>query len=98
MRPNRRSFPATGKLLAKALESRLLLSVGLFSADQDIGSPAQAGSAIYADGGYSVVGGGNGAGGSSDQFHFTYESFAGDGLVVAKVNSLANTSSARRPG
>jgi hypothetical protein len=83
---------------SEALEARLLLSAGLFSSDQDIGSPAQAGSAAYSNGSYTVVAGGTGVGGSSDQFHFAYEPFTGDGSIIARVTSLTNTSSAAQAG
>ena len=43
----------------ESLEARCLLSgAGLFSSDQDIGSPAQAGSLAYANGAYTMTGGG----------------------------------------
>ncbi|HEX4055795.1 MAG TPA: glucoamylase family protein [Tepidisphaeraceae bacterium] len=84
--------------IIEVLESRLLLSAGLLASDQDIGSPAQAGSSAYSNGVYTVVGGGSGVGGNSDQFNFAYETFAGNGTLIANVNSLSDTNSAAEAG
>src|SRR5689334_4607762 len=85
--------------LFETLEGRQLLSaVGVFPEDQDIGSPALAGSAAYSAGTYTLNGGGTDIGGNSDQFHFTDGAFAGDGSIVARVTSLTNTDPAAKAG
>ena len=58
--------------------------------DADIGTPADAGSASYADGGWILSGGGIDIGGTSDQFNFASEGCNGDGAVVALVTSVQN--------
>src|SRR6202022_15202 len=57
----------------------------------DIGSPAQAGSAAYASGTFTVKGGGADIWGTSDQFRFVYQQMTGNGEIVARVASLTNT-------
>jgi hypothetical protein len=81
------------------LEPRQLLAgAGIFANDQDIGAPAQPGSIAYTNGTYTVVGGGADIGGNSDQFNFAYNSFAGDGSVVADVTAIANTDGSAKAG
>jgi hypothetical protein len=58
--------------------------------DSDIGSPGQAGSASYTNGGWTVSGGGKDIGGTSDQFNFASEVCVSDGAVVALVTSVQN--------
>src|SRR5262249_3989283 len=91
-------FPRLPFMRIEFLESRLLLSAGLFAFDQDIGSPPQPGSSAYSNGAYMIVGGGAGALGSNDQFHFTYQSFSGDAVIIARVTSLTNTSTSAQAG
>ena len=71
---------------------------GLLTADQDIGSPAQAGSASYSNGSYTIVAGGSGVGGNSDQFNFAYETYSGNVTLVTQVNSLPNTGTPAQAG
>jgi hypothetical protein len=59
-------------------------------ADQDIGSPSQAGSAGYANGSWSVSGGGSDIWNNADQFHFAYNDSGGT-AIFAQVNSVQNT-------
>src|SRR6266481_5318557 len=59
-------------------------------ADQDIGSPSQPGSASYANGIWTVSGGGADIWNSADQFHFVYTN-SGASTAVALVDSLDNT-------
>jgi regulation of enolase protein 1 (concanavalin A-like superfamily) len=53
-----------------------------------IGSPSLAGSATYQNGTYSVVGAGADVWGASDQFHFVYRQFTGDGEILARVATV----------
>jgi hypothetical protein len=58
--------------------------------DSDIGSPA-AGSASYANGVFTVSGAGSDLmGGTSDSFHFVYQTLSGDGTIVARVASVSS--------
>ncbi len=59
--------------------------------DADIGSPGSAGSASYANGNWTVAGGGSDIWNSADQFNFASESCTGDGSIVAQVLTVANT-------
>src|SRR5207248_7429459 len=57
--------------------------------DADIGSVSAAGSASYTNGTFNVNSSGLGLGGSTDTFHYVYQSLSGDGTIVARVASLA---------
>src|SRR5579862_7736694 len=59
-------------------------------ADQDIGTPSQAGSASYANGTWTVAGGGSDIWNNADQFHFAYNSSGGT-TIFALVNNVQNT-------
>jgi regulation of enolase protein 1 (concanavalin A-like superfamily) len=54
----------------------------------DVGSPALAGSATYANGVFSVSAAGTDIWNTADQFHFVYQPVAGDVDIVARVDSL----------
>ncbi|MBV6713346.1 PQQ-dependent sugar dehydrogenase [Paenibacillus chitinolyticus] len=60
---------------------------------QNIGSPALAGSASYDPGAgrFEVSGSGTDIWGKSDQFNFVYQPWTGDGSIVALVSSQTNT-------
>ncbi len=75
------------------MESRLLLSAGFLTSDQDIGSPSPAGSIAFNNGTYTITGAGTGTHGNSDQFNYAYSSFAGNVNLIADLNSI-NTGSA----
>lgn len=57
----------------------------------DIGSVGVTGTAGYSSGTFTVDGSGQDIWNSADGFHFVYQSLAGDGQIVARVNSLENT-------
>ncbi|HLH55924.1 MAG TPA: lamin tail domain-containing protein [Verrucomicrobiae bacterium] len=59
--------------------------------DQDIGSPSQPGSASFANGIWSVAGGGADIWTASDQFHFAYETSSSAITMQARVTSVQNT-------
>ncbi|HEV7927356.1 MAG TPA: lamin tail domain-containing protein, partial [Verrucomicrobiae bacterium] len=59
--------------------------------DTDIGSPADAGSASYAEGAWTVSGGGADIWGTNDQCNFASQVFNCDGAIVAHVTSVENT-------
>lgn len=64
----------------------------------DIGAPAQAGSASYAGGTYTVQAGGQDIWNVSDQFHFVHQQMTGDVDIRARVASLQNTNSWAKAG
>ena len=58
-------------------------------AGEDVGVPALGGaSSVSANGEWMVAGGGADIAGTSDQFHFVSQSFAGDGSLTANVTSV----------
>jgi regulation of enolase protein 1 (concanavalin A-like superfamily) len=59
--------------------------------DADIGSPGLAGSATYADGLWTVTGGGSDIWNTADQFNFASTNFSGDGTMIVQVTSLQNS-------
>src|SRR5579871_4397397 len=88
--------------LCELLESRTFLSsvVPAGRTDMDVGSPPKAGSANYvaATGAWTVAGSGRDIWNTADQFNFASENFSGDGTLIAKVNSVTNTSSWAKSG
>jgi outer membrane protein assembly factor BamB/regulation of enolase protein 1 (concanavalin A-like superfamily) len=59
--------------------------------DSDIGNPTPAGSASYANGAFTVNGGGNDIWGTLDQFNYVSQSLTGDGSIIARVTAQAST-------
>jgi len=57
----------------------------------DVGAVGLAGSATYSNGVFTIKGAGADIWGSADSFRFVYQTLAGDGQIVARVASLANT-------
>ncbi|MBM3884090.1 MAG: DUF1349 domain-containing protein, partial [Verrucomicrobia bacterium] len=57
--------------------------------NEDVGYPALLGSTTYANGKYTIVGGGNDIWGSSDNFHYAYIIVTGDFDYIVKVESLS---------
>ncbi|MDO8542157.1 MAG: DUF1349 domain-containing protein [Opitutaceae bacterium] len=76
---------------AQSTALNVTTNLGLFTANQDIGSPALAGSASLSAGVYTVTGAGTDIWGTADQFRFVHESWTGDGRIVAKVLTVQNT-------
>ena len=70
-----------------------LPSTNLFTAHQDIGSPAPAGSYSYDEPSstYTLNGSGSDIWNTSDQFQFVYRPVGGDGSIIARVTSVQNT-------
>jgi outer membrane protein assembly factor BamB/regulation of enolase protein 1 (concanavalin A-like superfamily) len=66
--------------------------------DSDVGNPTPAGSASYASGVFTVNGGGNDIWATLDQFNYVSQSLSGDGSIVARVTSQANTSAWAKSG
>lgn len=59
--------------------------------DADVGAPALAGSAAYANGSWTVIGGGSDIWNTADQFNFASTTFKSDGSIIAQVSSLQNS-------
>jgi len=78
----------------------ITVGMGIFSGDQDIGSPGMAGSASYNSGTgvYTVAGGGSDIYGTSDKFHFVNQSWDGDVRLIARVDSLSATKAWAKSG
>ena len=57
----------------------------------DIGGPGVPGSASFADGSITVVGGGADIWNASDQFNFAYQTFNGDGTIIARVGAQGDS-------
>jgi hypothetical protein len=64
----------------------------------DIGDVGTAGSASYNSGVFTVSGSGDDVWGTSDAFHFTYQTLSGDGQIVARVASVSNVASWSKAG
>jgi hypothetical protein len=65
----------------------------------DIGGASPAGTATYADGKWMVEGAGNDIlWGTQDSCHFTYKALTGNSAIIAKVESVQNTSPVARAG
>ena len=57
----------------------------------DVGTPALAGTSTLSAGGVDIIAGGLDIGGSSDEFHFFYQTCSNDFDVAVRVESLANS-------
>ncbi len=67
------------------------VSQSAFANEGDVGSPATAGSSTFANGTYTVSGGGNQIWDPVDQFHYVYKSMTGDATIVARVVNVQKT-------
>lgn len=66
--------------------------------DMDIGNVGITGSASYASGTFTLKGSGSDIWNTTDAFHFVYQPLSGDGTIVARVASIANTHSWAKAG
>jgi outer membrane protein assembly factor BamB len=64
----------------------------------DIGSPTPAGTQSFSNGTWTVKAGGADIFGTADQFHYVWQTLAGDGSVSAQVVSQTNSSSNAKAG
>ena len=67
-------------------------------ASQDIGGPAQPGTAAFDAGTFGIRGGGADIAGSWDQFHYAYRAADGDVDIVARVRDLGNIDGQSKAG
>ncbi len=84
------SGESTSSAEVSATPSQLLLPKGWI--DQDIGTLGFAGGATYTSGTFSIKGSGSDIWGTSDGFNYCYQTVSGDGVIIARVNSVQNTS------
>ncbi len=66
--------------------------------DADIGAPALAGSATWTGGVFTVNGAGADIFGTADQFNFVSQALTGNGTLIARITSQANTSVSAKAG
>jgi VCBS repeat-containing protein len=78
---------AGGALTATGTIPLYVNPLGIFTASQDIGTPARAGSSSYSGGTYTVAGSGSDIWNNSDQFQFLSRPMTGDGRLTARVVS-----------
>lgn len=64
----------------------------------EIGDAAPRGGASYAGGVWTVQGGGSEIWKANDSCHFTYKAITGNGAIIAKVESVQNTSPSAKAG
>jgi regulation of enolase protein 1 (concanavalin A-like superfamily) len=64
-------------------------------ANRDVGSPSRRGAASHASGVFTVRGAGADIWGSSDQFHMVHQVLEGDVELVARIDSLSGTTTAK---
>lgn len=62
-------------------------SLGIFTANQDIGAPGLVGSSTYSAGTYTVQGGGADIWNAADQFQYLYRDLTGNGRLTARIVS-----------
>ncbi|MDQ1537563.1 MAG: hypothetical protein QOE58_1956, partial [Actinomycetota bacterium] len=83
----------TGGTLTDNDTIAITVNYGLFTTMADIGSGAAGPtSSIFASNAYTEVGNGTDINGTSDQFHYLYKSWTGNGTIIARLTSLTNTS------
>jgi hypothetical protein len=66
--------------------------------DVEIGGATPTGNSSYSGGTWTVQGGGAEMWGDNDSCHFTYKAVTGDCAIIAKVNSVQNTSLSAKAG
>ena len=81
---------------APAIPATSAITAGF--ADADIGGATPAGRSSYADGKWTVAGAGADSWATSDSGHFAYQALTGDGAIVAKVETIQNTSPNAKAG
>ena len=77
---------------APALAIPATASITSGFSNTDIGGATPAGSASYANGTWTVAGAGADSWGTADSGHFAYQALTGDGAIIAKVETIQNTS------
>lgn len=78
---------ASGATFTKTLPDPVVTNLPAPWVNNDIGNPALAGSASFANNIFTVKGGGADIWGSIDQLHFAHQPLAADGQIVAHVKS-----------
>jgi len=83
---------------AAALPIPATTSITTGFSNVEIGGASPTGGASYSGGIWTVQGGGSEMWGSNDSCHFTYKAVTGDCAIIAKVNSVQNTSISAKAG
>ena len=83
---------------APALSFPKTTSITSGFSDVEIGGASPTGGASYSGGTWTVQGGGTDIWGANDSCHFTYKAITGDCAIIAKVESVQNTSPNARAG
>ncbi len=91
-----RGQPDDGAQVSNVRVTRLGLPSGQQSTD--IGGPAIAGSTAFSNGTYTIQAAGSDIWSGADEFHFVYQPMTGNGEVIARLASLANTDSWAKAG
>ena len=66
--------------------------------ETDIGAVGLSGGTAYSSATFNVLGSGADVWGTADAFHFTYQSLAGDGQMIARVASVSNVNAWSKAG
>src|SRR6266516_561640 len=90
MKPIRFYLPLAAFLFSARVVAADDLNLTNFTA-ADVGTPALTGTSTLAAGGVDITAGGLDIGGSSDEFHFFYQTCSNDFDVAVRVESLANS-------
>jgi phospholipase/lecithinase/hemolysin len=64
----------------------------------DIGAVGQPGSAYYSDGTFTISGSGTNISALADAFQYVYQSFTGDGTIIARVTGIQDTDGYAKAG
>ena len=65
---------------------------------KDVGSVGRAGNSSFSIGSFTLQGSGTDIGGTSDGFHYVYQSLQGDGQIIARIASVENTAVEAKAG
>ncbi|MCP4426832.1 MAG: DUF1349 domain-containing protein, partial [Chloroflexi bacterium] len=87
-----------GNKAVTATFSEILCSLPSPWLSGDIGSVAAAGKACEESGTYTVLGSGKDIWKTSDEFHFMFQSFNGDGEIIARITSQTDTNDWAKAG
>jgi hypothetical protein len=75
-----------------------LTTLPLSFVQTEVGTVGPAGSVSYNAGTWTLKGSGTTIGGTTDSFHFVYETLSGDGTIICRLTAIQNTNSAAQEG
>jgi hypothetical protein len=93
---NARAQTTSSMAVSKVLRPRVSFPNGW--RDTDVGGPTLAGLAQFTNGVFTVSSSGAGIGGTADQFNYVYQALTGDETIIARVDTVQNTSSSAAAG